>query len=30
MNLDKVTHSNFPFEHWEFSNCLNDNELKEI
>ncbi len=30
MNLDNITHSNFPFNHWQFSQCLDDNALNEI
>ncbi len=30
MNLDYLTHSNFPFNHWQFSKCLDDDALNEI
>ena len=30
MNLDNIVHSDFPFNHWQFSNCLNENALNEI
>ena len=30
MNLDNLTHSDFPFNHWQFSNCLDKNSLDEI
>ena len=30
MNLDNIVHSEFPFNHWQFSNCLNENALNEI
>ncbi|MDA9749147.1 hypothetical protein N9U75_03240 [Pelagibacteraceae bacterium] len=30
MNLNNITHSNFPFNHWQFSNCLDENTLNEI
>ncbi len=30
MNLSNITHSTFPFNHWEFSNCLDKNALNEI
>ncbi len=30
MNLDNISHSNYPFNHWEFSNCLNRDALNEI
>ena len=30
MNLDNITHSNFPFNHWQFNNCLDENALNEI
>tara|TARA_B100001287_G_C22641440_1_gene510356 strand:- start:283 stop:903 length:621 start_codon:yes stop_codon:yes gene_type:complete len=30
MNLDNITHSNFPFDHWQFTNCLDQNALDEI
>ncbi len=30
MNLNNITHSNFPFNHWQFSNCLDENALNEI
>ena len=30
MNLDNIIHSNFPFNHWQFSNSLDENTLKEI
>ena len=28
MNLDNIKHSNFPFNHWQFSECLDENALK--
>ena len=30
MNLDNIKHSNFPFNHWQFSECLDENALNEI
>ena len=30
MNLDNIIHSDFPFNHWQFSNCLDENTLNEI
>tara|TARA_B100000575_G_C23138186_1_gene661740 strand:- start:2244 stop:2858 length:615 start_codon:yes stop_codon:yes gene_type:complete len=30
MNLDNIVHSDFPFNHWQFFNCLNNNTLDEI
>ena len=30
MNLDNITHSDFPFNHWQFSECLNEEALNEI
>ena len=30
MNLDNITHSDFPFKHWQFSDCLDENALNEI
>ncbi len=30
MNLDNITHSDYPFNHWQFSNCLDENALNEI
>ncbi len=30
MKLENITHSNFPFNHWQFKNCLSDNALNEI
>ncbi len=30
MNLDNITHSSFPFNHWQFSECLDEEALKEI
>ena len=30
MNLSNITHSTFPFSHWQFSNCLDKNALNEI
>ena len=30
MNLDNIIHSNFPFNHWQFDNCLDENALNEI
>ena len=30
MNLNNITHSDFPFNHCQFSNCLNENALNEI
>ena len=30
MNLENLTHSDFPFNHWVFSNCLEEGALDEI
>tara|TARA_Y100000768_G_scaffold382946_1_gene364217 strand:- start:721 stop:1335 length:615 start_codon:yes stop_codon:yes gene_type:complete len=30
MNLDKITFFDFPFNHWQFSECLNEDTLNEI
>ncbi len=30
MNLDNIKYSNSPFNHWQFSNCLDENSLNEI
>jgi len=30
MNLDKIIHSDYPFNHWEFSECLDEMSLNEI
>jgi len=30
MNLELLTPSDYPFKHWEISNCLNKNALDEI
>ncbi len=30
MNLDNINHSDFPFNHWQFSNCLDEDTLNEI
>ena len=30
MNLENLTHADFPFNHWVFSNCLEDGALDEI
>ncbi len=30
MNLDNITHSDFPFNHWQFSECLKKEALDEI
>ena len=30
MNLENLTHANFPFKHWVFSNCLEEGALDEI
>ncbi len=30
MNLDKIIYSKFPFSHWQFSDCLDNNTLNEI
>ncbi len=30
MNLDNISFSNYPFEHWEMTNCLNKDALNEI
>ena len=30
MNLSNISHSNYPFNHWQFDNCLDDNTLNEI
>ena len=30
MNLHNIIHSDFPFNHWQFSNCLDENALNEI
>ena len=30
MNLDKLNSADYPFKHWEISNCLDTNTLNEI
>ena len=30
MNLNSIIEHKTPFQHWEISNCLNDNTLNEI
>ena len=30
MKLNNLNHSNFPFDHWQFDNCLDINTLNEI
>ena len=30
MNLENLTHADFPFNHWVFSNCLDEGALDEI
>ena len=30
MNLNIIIHSDFPFNHWQFENCLDINTLDEI
>ncbi len=30
MNLNNITHSDFPFNHWQFFDCLEDEALNEI
>ncbi len=30
MNLNNITHSSFPFNHWQFSDCLDEKTLNEI
>tara|TARA_B100000575_G_C22879547_1_gene512588 strand:+ start:43 stop:663 length:621 start_codon:yes stop_codon:yes gene_type:complete len=30
MKLDNIEHSDFPFNHWQFDNCLNEESLNEI
>ena len=30
MNLDKLSSADYPFKHWEISNCLDANALDEI
>ena len=30
MNLNNITQSEYPFKHWQFSNCLDKNTLNEI
>ena len=30
MNLKNIVKYSYPFQHWEFSNCLNDKTLNEI
>ena len=30
MKLNNIVHSDFPFNHWQFSNCLDENTLNEI
>ncbi len=30
MNLDNIMHSDYPFNHWEFSGCLDEMSLNEI
>lgn len=30
MNLNNIIHSNYPFDHWQFSDCLDESALNEI
>ncbi len=30
MKLNNIIHSDFPFNHWEFNDCLDESTLKEI
>ncbi len=30
MNLNNIIHSEFPFNHWQFSDCLSEDALNEI
>ena len=30
MNLENLTHADFPFNHWVFRNCLEEGALDEI
>ena len=30
MNLNNIIHSDYPFSHWQFSNCLDEDALNEI
>ena len=30
MNIDNIKHSDFPFNHWQFSDCLDADTLNEI
>ena len=30
MNLENLSHADFPFNHWVFSNCLEEGTLDEI
>ena len=30
MNLDNLSSANYPFKHWEISNCLDEKTLNEI
>ncbi len=30
MNLNNIKHSDFPFNHWQFKSCFDDNTLNEI
>ena len=30
MNLENLAHADFPFNHWVFSNCLEEGALNEI
>ena len=30
MNLNNLTHSDYPFNHWQFNNCLDEKTLNEI
>ena len=30
MNLENLAHADFPFNHWVFSNCLEEGALDEI
>ena len=30
MNLNNIIHSDYPFNHWQFSNCLDEDALNEI
>ena len=30
MNLNNIHHSDFPFNHWQFNDCLDNEALNEI